>query len=156
MIACSQSLISPSSISLLPIHFQPERFQLNWQGYGPMRFERRACRWFQLPFASDCAYAVLRGGFQSANVDCIGEWIDALNVVGFDPRRTSTLRRCLATGLAIHRFRLRSLRLPARSLPPSKNRNSAIVASSVLLRASCPDYGYARSYGHRALRTRGG
>ena len=28
--------------------------------------------------------------------------------------------------------------------------------SSELTRASCPGYGYARSYGHRALRTRGG
>ena len=28
-----------------------------------MRFEPRACRCFQPPFASDCAYVVLRGGF---------------------------------------------------------------------------------------------
>jgi hypothetical protein len=37
----------------------------------------------------------------------------------------SALRRCLASGPVVHRSRLRSPRLPSRSLPASKKRNSA-------------------------------
>jgi hypothetical protein len=50
----------------------------------------------------------------------IGESFEALSVVGFDPRRTSTLRRCLATGLALHRYGLWSLRLPKPFATPLK------------------------------------
>ncbi len=82
-------------------------------------------------------------------------WFDALNVTGFDPRRTSTLRRCLATGLALHRYGLWSLRLPKPYATALKKAELRHPASSVLLRASCPGCGYARSYGLRALRTRG-
>jgi len=86
-----------------------------------------ACRWFQLPFASDCAFDVLRGVFYRSSMVGIGESFEALSVVGFDPRRTSTLRRCLATGLALHRYGLWSLRLPKPFATPLKKAERGIL-----------------------------
>jgi hypothetical protein len=51
-------------------------------------------------------------------------------------RPLATLRHRLASGLVLPRSRLRSLRLPARSLPPSKKRNSASVPHAVFLSPS--------------------
>ena len=64
-------------------------------------------------------------------------------------RRTSTLRRRLATGLACS---VRAFGGP--HCAPHKIGIRHRV-SSELSRASCPGCGYAQSYGHRALQTRG-
>ena len=86
----------------------------------------------------------------SANVDCIGELIDALKMVGFDPRRTSTLRRCLATGLALHRYGLWSLRLPTPSATPLKKTESKRPVSICLVAGLLPWFGLRRPYGIHA------
>ena len=46
------------------------------------------------------------------------------------------LRRCLASGDVLYRSRLRSLRLPAWSLPPSRIRNTTSMFHAVLLSPS--------------------
>jgi hypothetical protein len=96
-----------------------------------------------LPYCGEC--------FDGANVGCIGELVDGFDVVGFNPRRTSTLRRCLATGLALHRYGLWSLRLPtpyATALKKSEFGHRGLISliAGILpwlrlrsvLRASCP------------------
>ncbi len=92
-------LIAPSSIPLAVRNFQPECFEPNKHRNGRRRFASPgAVASYQPPWASDCAFDVLRGIYSLFELECIGESFDDASLVGFDPRRTSTLRLCLASG----------------------------------------------------------
>ena len=78
-------------------------------------------------------------------------WLMVCGLVGFDPRRTSTLRRCLATGLALHRYGLWSLRLPTPSATPLIKSESKRPVSICLVAGLLPWFGLRRPYGIHAF-----
>jgi hypothetical protein len=105
-----------------------ERFQLSWQGNGPMRFERRACRWFEPPFA-DGLRVWRRGQVSGVRAElALDEWLGVPAANPSKPPISPRSATALQQGWRFTAPGLHRLRRCARSLPPSKKRNLAIQA----------------------------
>ena len=90
------------------------------------------------------------GGFYRIEIDWLRwNWFDGSNISGIKPTESNRYAAALQQG-----WRVPFGPLGALTAPLIKS-EFGILSSSELSRASCPGYGYARSYGHRALQTRG-